>query len=73
MSWADRALLLLIGLALFLPGIGSRDLWNPDEPRYAQVAREMLDSGELLVALPGASKEKIDLFLADLETVLSKL
>lgn len=49
MSWADRALLLLIGLVLFLPGIGSRDLWNPDEPRYAVVAREMRESGDWLV------------------------
>jgi 4-amino-4-deoxy-L-arabinose transferase-like glycosyltransferase len=31
-----------VALAVLLPGIGSRDLWNPDEPRYAEVAREML-------------------------------
>jgi len=45
----ERLLLAILALALFLPGIAARDLWNPDEPRYAQVAREMLDSGELLV------------------------
>ncbi len=49
MSWAARLLLLLVGAALFLPGIGARDLWNPDEPRYAEVAREMRASGDLLV------------------------
>lgn len=44
-----RDLLLLAALALlfYLPGIGSRDLWNPDEPRYGQVAREMLEGGSL--------------------------
>lgn len=45
----ERLLVALLALALFLPGIGARDLWNPDEPRYAQVAREMLASGEFLV------------------------
>jgi len=45
----DSLLIALFGLLLFLPGIGSRDLWNPDEPRYAQVAREMLQRGEFLV------------------------
>ncbi|NJL29447.1 MAG: phospholipid carrier-dependent glycosyltransferase, partial [Thermoanaerobaculia bacterium] len=40
---------ILLGLALFLPGLGSRDLWNPDEPRYAEVAREMMESGQYLV------------------------
>ena len=39
----------LVATLLFLPGLGSRDLWNPDEPRYAEVAREMLASGEYLV------------------------
>lgn len=41
--------LLLLGLAVFLPGLGSRDLWNPDEPRYAEVAREMVVEGNYLV------------------------
>ncbi|MFL6290438.1 MAG: ArnT family glycosyltransferase, partial [Thermoanaerobaculia bacterium] len=37
----DLAWLALLGALLFLPGLGSRDLWNPDEARYAEVAREM--------------------------------
>ncbi len=49
MNRGERLLLVLLGLALFLPGIGSRDLWNPDEPRYAEVAREMRDDGHWLV------------------------
>jgi 4-amino-4-deoxy-L-arabinose transferase-like glycosyltransferase len=39
-------LLLALGAALlFLPGLGRRDVWNPDEARYAEVAREMRESG----------------------------
>lgn len=49
MSRFDRVLLFVVGVLLFAPGISSRDLWNPDEPRYAQVAREMLETGQLLV------------------------
>lgn len=43
MSGRRRDLLLLAFLAalLFLPGLGRRDLWNPDEARYVEVAREM--------------------------------
>jgi 4-amino-4-deoxy-L-arabinose transferase-like glycosyltransferase len=50
--WRPRREVVLVGLAgalLFLPGIGRRDLWNPDEPRYAEVAREMRAAGEWLL------------------------
>ncbi len=45
----DLLLLLVAALALFLPGLGNRDLWNPDEPRYAEVTREMVVTGDYLV------------------------
>jgi 4-amino-4-deoxy-L-arabinose transferase-like glycosyltransferase len=37
----DLLVLALLGAVLFLPGLGFRDVWNPDEARYAEVAREM--------------------------------
>jgi 4-amino-4-deoxy-L-arabinose transferase-like glycosyltransferase len=37
----DLLVLALLGALLFLPGLGWRDVWNPDEARYAEVAREM--------------------------------
>jgi 4-amino-4-deoxy-L-arabinose transferase-like glycosyltransferase len=48
-SRRDLALLALLGALLFLPALGARDLWNPDEPRYGEVAREMVATGEYLV------------------------
>jgi len=45
----DSLIVAIIGLLLFLPGLGMHDLWNPDEPRYAEVAREMIVSGEYFV------------------------
>ena len=44
-------LLLLTTLAavLFLVNLGGYDLWPPDEPRFAQVAREMMQTGDYLV------------------------
>lgn len=45
----DLLLVALAAAALFLPGLGSRDLWSPDEPRYAEVTREMRLSGDYLV------------------------
>ena len=38
---------LLLGFCfvLYFLNLGQWDLWNPDEPRYAQVAREMIKEG----------------------------
>ena len=45
----DHFVLFVLGLALFAPGLGLRDPWPPDEPRFAQIAREMLVSGQWLI------------------------
>ena len=45
----ERILLLILGLILFLPGLGRHDLWNPDEPRCAEIAREMEETANYLV------------------------
>lgn len=49
MRAGEKFLLVAIALAVFLPGVGARDLWNPDEPRYAVVAREMVEGGHWFV------------------------
>lgn len=41
--------LLVIGIFIFLFKIGERDLWEPDETRYALVAREMRENGHWIV------------------------
>ncbi len=43
------AALAILCAILFFPGIGARDLWAPDEPRFAEVAREMVQSGDWIV------------------------
>ena len=46
---AHIIILFLSCYFIFFFGIGARDLWNPDEPRYAQVGREMMETGEWIV------------------------
>lgn len=42
------ALLLLIGLACFLPGLASLQPMDRDEPRFAQASKQMLETGDLV-------------------------
>lgn len=44
--WPRIAFLLGFCLVIYFLNLGRWDLWNPDEPRYAQVAREMVDGGD---------------------------
>jgi 4-amino-4-deoxy-L-arabinose transferase-like glycosyltransferase len=39
---ADLAIVVLFAAAVFLPWLGSAGLWDPWEPHYAEVAREMI-------------------------------
>ncbi len=50
-----RSLLLLLFLAtvFFAAGIGLRDPWPADEPRFALVARQMVESGQWLFPMRG--------------------
>ncbi|MEP9411469.1 MAG: glycosyltransferase family 39 protein [Candidatus Brocadia sp.] len=41
--------IILFTAFLFLFNIGKRDLWAPDEPRYAQVSKEMWESRNFIV------------------------
>ena len=41
--------LLVIGAVIFFLKLGGKDLWDPDETRYAVVAREMRETGQLIL------------------------
>jgi 4-amino-4-deoxy-L-arabinose transferase-like glycosyltransferase len=41
--------ILAIGMLLFVFNLGGRDLWEPDETRYAVIAREMKETGNWIL------------------------
>ncbi len=44
--WIQICLLIGVCFLLYFSNLGRWDLWNPDEPRYAQVAKEMVEGGD---------------------------
>jgi 4-amino-4-deoxy-L-arabinose transferase-like glycosyltransferase len=48
-KWVQIALLILFCFFLFFVNLNRWDLWNPDEPRYAQVAKEMVNGGDWIL------------------------
>jgi 4-amino-4-deoxy-L-arabinose transferase-like glycosyltransferase len=65
---------LMAGTVLFLFNLGRRDLWEPDETRYAVVAREMRENGDwILPRLNGqiyAEKPPLFFWLGNVSTTL---
>jgi 4-amino-4-deoxy-L-arabinose transferase-like glycosyltransferase len=51
--WTDLLWLCALALLLIATGIGLRDPWPPDEPRFALVARDMLATGDWLLPRVG--------------------
>jgi len=48
-KWGQILLLMGFCLVLYFLNLGRWDLWNPDEPRYAQVAKEMVSRGDWIL------------------------
>jgi 4-amino-4-deoxy-L-arabinose transferase-like glycosyltransferase len=70
----QAGLLLAFCFVLFFVNLGQWDLWNPDEPRYAQVAREMVNGGDwILMHFNGqvyADKPPLFFWLVTLSSIL---
>jgi 4-amino-4-deoxy-L-arabinose transferase-like glycosyltransferase len=47
--WCQIIILISLCFLLYFVGLGRWDLWSPDEPRYAQVAKEMVNGGDWLL------------------------
>ncbi len=45
----EVACVLTLGALIVVPSLFSRDPWNPDEPRYVEVAREMVVLGDYIL------------------------
>jgi 4-amino-4-deoxy-L-arabinose transferase-like glycosyltransferase len=50
----ERLLLLLVALVLLGAGLGLRDPWPADEPRFALIARDMVATDQWLIPYVGA-------------------
>jgi 4-amino-4-deoxy-L-arabinose transferase-like glycosyltransferase len=48
-KWVQIAILIGFCMILYFLNLGRWDLWTPDEPRYAQVAREMVNRGDWIL------------------------
>jgi len=48
-KWVQGAVLIAFCLILFFFNLNRWDLWSPDEPRYAQVTREMVNGGDWIL------------------------
>ena len=68
----DLYWLLGLGLLLMGVGIGLRDPWPADEPRFALVAQDMLRSGQWLIPMIGGDTyaDKPPLFFWMIATLL---
>ena len=47
--WPDVLIIALLVAFVGIPSLFTRDLWNPDEPRYLEVAREMVVLGDYVI------------------------
>jgi 4-amino-4-deoxy-L-arabinose transferase-like glycosyltransferase len=48
-KWVQILLLIGFCVVLYFVNLGQWDLWSPDEPRYAQVAKEMVARGDWIL------------------------
>lgn len=73
-KWVQILLLVGFCFVFFFLNLGRWDLWNPDEPRYGQVAREMVQGGDwILMHLNGktyADKPPLFFWLIGLSSYL---
>ena len=72
-AWQDLGWILLALLVLVASGIGLRDPWPADEPRFAAVARDMVASGDWWFPRVGGDlyQDKPPLFMWLIAAVLS--